>query len=64
MKGFIEFETQKHRKVLVAVSQIRCVHDGEEYRTIHFVCEEGKVIKTDESYEEICNKIRDAVKEC
>ena len=42
----------------------KCVHDSKKCRTIHIVCEENKGIKTDESYEEICNKIRDAVKEC
>lgn len=63
MKGFIEIETQECEKVLVAVSQIRCVNDGEKCRTIHFVCEEDKGIRTDESYEEICNKIRDALSE-
>lgn len=63
MKGFIEIETQECEKILVAVSQIRCVHDGEKCRTIHFVCEENIGFKTGESYDAICNKIRDALSE-
>lgn len=63
MKGFIEIETKECGKMLVAVSQIRCVHNGEKCRTIHFVCEENMGFKTDESYDAICNKIRDALSE-
>lgn len=63
MKGFIEFETCNHEKVFANVLHIISVVDGEAFRLICFNGGEHVYIKTNESYEEICNKIIDALSE-